>query len=272
METIQTTNLIPVDLNSVLCAVEFSLAYLSQEVLQDPPMANTLLVKAKKRQAAIDELFWDQEIGLWFDYDIKKEKLLNKEFYASSIFPLWAETFDYTRKTLNSSLREIVYNALRDLDVLTYPGGLPTSLVKSGQQWDFPNAWAPLQHVAVNAFDNSAYDFVNIKNVGKNIARKFVENAYLTWKDTGNMYEKYNVETPGRSGGGGEYGTQIGFGWTNGVVLDFLDKYGGEFMAPADDTPSRSAPLHAYPHGDSYRTYVLVVLLSYIALMFLMGL
>ena len=32
----------------------------------------------------------------------------------------------------------------------------------------------------------------------------------------------------GQAGGGGEYGVQIGFGWTNGVILEFLDIYGGE--------------------------------------------
>jgi hypothetical protein len=28
------------------------------------------------------------------------------------------------------------------------------------------------------------------------------------------------------SGGGGEYDVVVGFGWTNGVLLHFLDKYG----------------------------------------------
>ena len=98
-----------------------------------------------------------------------------------------------------------------------------------------------------------------------------MENAYLTWKHTGNMYEKYNVQTPG-SGGGGEYKTQVGFGWTNGVILDFLNKYGGEFIAPAEDTPSRGVIPHAYPHDDSYRSYVLIMVLSYLGLMFLLGL
>ena len=26
--------------------------------------------------------------------------------------------------------------------------------------------------------------------------------------------------------GGGEYDVQLGFGWTNGIVLDFLNTYG----------------------------------------------
>ena len=30
----------------------------------------------------------------------------------------------------------------------------------------------------------------------------------------------------GGHGGGGEYEVQMGFGWTNGVILDLLDHYG----------------------------------------------
>ena len=43
---------------------------------------------------------------------------------------------------------------------------------------------------------------------------------------TGSMHEKYDVTTPaGAIGGGGEYAPQVGFGWSNGVALDFLANY-----------------------------------------------
>jgi neutral trehalase len=35
----------------------------------------------------------------------------------------------------------------------------------------------------------------------------------------GRMMEKYDVVDPAREAGGGEYPTQDGFGWTNGVAL-----------------------------------------------------
>ena len=43
--------------------------------------------------------------------------------------------------------------------------------------------------------------------------------------DTGKLLEKYDVEERA-PGGGGEYPTQDGFGWTNGVTLALLSKYG----------------------------------------------
>lgn len=49
------------------------------------------------------------------------------------------------------------------------------------------------------------------------------------------MVEKYNAITPGVSGGGGEYDVQTGFGWTNGVMLHFLQTYGWE---PQNRLPS----------------------------------
>lgn len=36
---------------------------------------------------------------------------------------------------------------------------------------------------------------------------------------------QYSAIDPGKYGGGGEYEVQAGFGWTNGVVFEFLDTY-----------------------------------------------
>ena len=40
-----------------------------------------------------------------------------------------------------------------------------------------------------------------------------------TYRSTGRMMEKYDVVDLNRRAGGGEYPTQDGFGWTNGVAL-----------------------------------------------------
>src|SRR5205823_14567221 len=43
-----------------------------------------------------------------------------------------------------------------------------------------------------------------------------------TYRATGKMTEKYDVVDLRRRAGGGEYPTQDGFGWTNGVALALL--------------------------------------------------
>jgi hypothetical protein len=41
----------------------------------------------------------------------------------------------------------------------------------------------------------------------------------------GALFEKYDVRYIGWPGDGGEYVVQVGFGWTNGVVLDFMQRF-----------------------------------------------
>ena len=40
------------------------------------------------------------------------------------------------------------------------------------------------------------------------------------------QFEKMDAKRPGEPGGQGEYKVQTGFGWSNGVVLQFLQQYG----------------------------------------------
>jgi alpha,alpha-trehalase len=99
------------------------------------------------------------------------------------------------------------------------PGGLRTTLVESGQQWDRPNGWAPLQWIAVAGLRRYAQD-----ELAKEIAGRWIATVDATYARTGLLYEKYDVETAA-IGGGGEYAPQIGFGWTNGVTGDLIDQY-----------------------------------------------
>ena len=40
------------------------------------------------------------------------------------------------------------------LEAFNYSGGVPTSLERSSQQWDFPNVWPPLVEMVVTALEN----------------------------------------------------------------------------------------------------------------------
>ncbi|XP_058433133.1 trehalase-like isoform X2 [Marmota monax] len=94
-----------------------------------------------QRLAALNALLWDEQKGAWFDYDTEKGK--NLEFYPSNLAPLWAGCFS-DPATVDKALKY-----LEDSQVLTYQHGIPTSLRNTGQQWDFPNAWAPLQDLVI---------------------------------------------------------------------------------------------------------------------------
>jgi len=47
--------------------------------------------------------------------------------------------------------------------------------------------------------------------------------------------QQYRADIPGEPGGGGLYDVVVGFGWTNGVIIDFLSKYGSRLSAMYND-------------------------------------
>ena len=93
-------------------------------------------------------------------------------------------------------------------------GGFVTTTIASGQQWDAPNGWPPLQWLAIEGARR--YGRAALADTAR--ARWLALNR-RTYRATGRMVEKYDVVDLTRRAGGGEYPTQDGFGWTNGVAL-----------------------------------------------------
>jgi alpha,alpha-trehalase len=102
---------------------------------------------------------------------------------------------------------------------LLAPGGLRTTTIRTGQQWDSPNGWAPLQWIAVSGLERYGED-----SLARDVAGRWLATVCRTYRETGKLLEKYDVEQE-RPGGGGEYPLQDGFGWTNGVTRALLDRY-----------------------------------------------
>lgn len=61
------------------------------------------------------------------------------EFYPSNIMPLWSKS--YQGLITDAQLKEFIDQVL---GIFSFPGGVPTSLSKTGQQWDYPNAWVSM--------------------------------------------------------------------------------------------------------------------------------
>ena len=89
-----------------------------------------------------------------------------------------------------------------------------TTTVVTGQQWDAPNGWAPLQWVAIQGLRNYGYN-----ELANDIKKRWLATNELVFKRAGKLVEKYNVLDPTVAAGGGEYPLQDGFGWTNGVYM-----------------------------------------------------
>ncbi|KAM4651788.1 trehalase [Discoglossus pictus] len=234
----RTSSVIPVDLNSVLCRVERTLANFYQK-LGTTEKETKFRVALDARIKAVQTLLWDESKGVWLDYYIDtKEK--NKHFYPSNLFPLWAQCYSDT------GLVDKAVSYLENSGALSYQNRIPTSLNPSGQQWDFPNTWPPLQHMVIEGL--AMTESSRAQEIAFSLAQGWVKTNYDAYKKYKSMFEKYSVEGDGKPGGGGEYEVQMGFGWTNGVVLQLLEKYGSRLTAGNSALcPSMSWSLLALP-------------------------
>ena len=235
LSSTRTRQIIPTDLNSVL--------YLNEKLLEkffrmsgNTAKADQYKGFSEARLTAIEAVLWDNKTGLWFDYDRQLKRKRHYDFYAASVVPLWAGV-----QRGNPTRESLVLRALKRLEVLDYPGGFPTSLSTSGQQWDFPNAWPPLQHMLIEGLAQSSSK--ELQDEALKFAQKWITTNYKAWHSTGHMFEKFNVSVQGAPGGGGEYKIQIGFGWTNGVVLDMLRRYPDKLVSGENPTTRSSRPV-----------------------------
>jgi alpha,alpha-trehalase len=99
-------------------------------------------------------------------------------------------------------------------------GGVVTTIYHTHQQWDAPNGWPPLQYITIKGLMNYQFNIL-----AATITRRWMQLNETVYKNTGKMLEKYNVENTSLPGGGGEYPTQDGFGWTNGVYLELYSMF-----------------------------------------------
>jgi alpha,alpha-trehalase len=203
--TTMTTSLIPIDLNCLMYHLERQLAKASR-LKGDKQAAEYFRILANSRKEMIREYLWDQEQGYFMDFDFNRAELTD-ELTLAGAFPMFFGL-------ANREQAEGIKNML--METFLKDGGLVTTLKNSGQQWDAPNGWAPLQWMAVKGL--LLYGF---KDEAKEIMQRWLALNERVFKNTGKMMEKYNVEDLSLLSGGGEYETQDGFGWTNGVALGF---------------------------------------------------
>lgn len=211
LATIDVTSLIPVDLNSLLYGLERTLAK-AYRLQGDASRAENFNARASARAEAIRHWLWDPRIGAFADYDFARGKLRDR-LTAATVYPLFAGVA--SKQQANAVAQSIKRGLLR-------PGGMATTEVATGQQWDEPNGWAPLQYLAV----------IGLRRYGESaladtIATRWIRTNVDYYVRTGKLVEKYDIgrNAGHQAAGGGEYPLQDGFGWTNGVLRALLVLY-----------------------------------------------
>jgi alpha,alpha-trehalase len=213
LRTIRTTDMIPVDLNALLYHLEMSIAKAKQMNKEDT-VAEEYRKKAIKRAELIDKYFWNKDRSFYTDYDFEAKKQ-SDHINPAGMYPF---CFINEHPDYMSFLGAKVAAVIRQK--LLKPGGVATSEFETGEQWDAPNGWAPLEWMTIWGLDRCGQ-----KDLAADIAARWVKLNEKVYKETGKLMEKYNVSDINKDAGGGEYAGQDGFGWTNGVLLRLIRQY-----------------------------------------------
>jgi alpha,alpha-trehalase len=212
-------DMLPVDLNCLLYQMELDLAEMTAGLTRAAE-AREWERRASARAALVNNLMWDEGRGLYFDYDCRRRDRRVYP-YVTTFFPLW----------VGLASREQAARVVENLSLFECAGGLQTSACMTGNQWDAPMGWAPMQLIAVEGLRRYGYeaeaDRVSI-NFLSMILKEFLEHDVIL--------EKYNVvkresDVP-REIKYGYSSNQVGFGWTNAAFAEM-------FAALSEETRDR---------------------------------
>ena len=207
--TIRTTEIAPVDLNSLLFAMETNIAKAAEKV-GNTTKQKEYAAKAYERRRALISAFWNEEQTWFVDLNIK-DATPTGVMTLAGVYPLF---FGVATEEQAGQVAEVLESSfLKD-------GGLITSLNDTGHQWDAPNGWPPLQYMAIAGLRRYGYE-----DLAAEIASRWIRAGKKVYQQTGKVVEKYNVADTSLLAGGGEYPTQDGFGWSNGVFSQLIQWY-----------------------------------------------
>ena len=207
LRTLETTDLVPVDLNSLMYHMERTIAALHRfrKEAGDVEQATKFDAAADARRKALLAAAWDTRSGFFYDVRWTTGVRVTDRPTMAAAAPLFfgLATAEQGRAVASRLERDFLR-----------PGGFVTTLIRSGQQWDAPNGWPPLQWIGMEG----------VRRYGRGDLADLARDRWLTinrrtYAAVGKMTEKYDVLDLSRPAGGGEYPTQDGFGWTNGVAL-----------------------------------------------------
>ncbi|KAL2819521.1 trehalase-domain-containing protein [Aspergillus granulosus] len=238
-------NLATVDLNCLLYKYEVDIARAIRIHFKDrldiPPEFRTPLTKevtsesssvwdrrARRRKMRMDTYLWDEEKGMYFDYDTVKQERTNYES-ATTFWAMWAGLATPRQAS------ELISKGLPRFEMF---GGLVSGTEESRgavgldrptRQWDYPYGWAPQQMLAWTGFLRYGY-----QDEAERLAYKWLYMITKAFVDfNGVVVEKYDVTRPidphrvdaeyGNQGVDFKGAPREGFGWVNASYVYGLD-------------------------------------------------
>jgi alpha,alpha-trehalase len=278
LRSLNTANIVPVDLNSILYANEAALSSL-HNLTGNSSAAEAWAEIAANRSDAMTAVLWDQEQWGYFDYNLTSSSrqvyIVADENAAQSetqgapagqqIYTHVAQFYPYWTGAAPAWIKQNPSAILRayeriEAELERFPGVPAATNLETGEQWDEPNVWPPLTYILIDGLLNTPATFGEedpsynrTQELALEIAQRYLDSAFCTWRTTGGatanlpkldnvdpeddydgaIFEKYNSTDITAFGGGGEYEVQLGFGWSNGVLIWVGDKFGDRLELPA---------------------------------------
>ncbi|VDM91675.1 unnamed protein product [Onchocerca ochengi] len=219
MDTIETSNIVPVDLNALMCWNMEILAHLHGEIGNTGRRMEINSERAKFVDT-FEAVFFDYREGSWFDFNLNTGERVD-DTYPSMAVPLFTECYS----SLNNPMLVEVLGTLQRKGLLQFPGGIPASLIRSSnQQWDYPNGFAPINHMVIEGLRKSNHPIMQQKAF--ELANRWVNRNYKVYQINHKLWQRYDVAKDHiRSVRGDDYDNEDGYGWTNGALLDLMVTY-----------------------------------------------
>ncbi|KAL2155183.1 hypothetical protein VTH82DRAFT_3859 [Thermothelomyces myriococcoides] len=275
LRSLNVRDMVPVDLNSILYENEVIIAeYL--ERAGNSSEAERFASAAKERSEAMYNLMWNATHWSYFDFNLTSNAqnifIPTDEdtapfdrtaappgkqvlFAVAQLYPFWTGAAPAHLKSNPLAVQKAYARVAHLLD--TKKGAVAATNYRTGQQWDQPNVWPPLQHVLMQGLLNTPATFgesdpayQGVQNLALRLAQRYLDSTFCTWYSTGGstsdfpqlegvnqdatgiMFEKYADTDINVAGGGGEYEVVEGFGWTNGVLIWAADVFGNKLKRP----------------------------------------
>ncbi|KAH6604373.1 trehalase precursor [Trichoderma cornu-damae] len=275
LRSLNTGAVVPVDLNAILYGNELAISRFYGRA-GNASAARSWAARAASRSASIQAVFWNETLFGYFDYNLTSashnvyvpadgdaaaddrrtappgQQVL---FHVGQFYPFWTGAAPDHLKHNPYAVARAFDRVARYLDAR--PGGIPSSNVRTGQQWDQPNVWPPHMHILMQGLDSVPATFTasdpayqHVRDLSLRLGQRYLDFTFCTWlatggstsetpklrgltdRDVGVMFEKYRDNSTNAAGGGGEYEVVEGFGWTNGVLLWAADTFGSRLKRP----------------------------------------
>ncbi len=225
-DTINTTHILPIDLNSSLAFTEqmLSLGYELKAQKALGQEREILLQKSTKYQQLAEQRINAINIYLIDSNNIPRDYNLVENKHTDVISSAAVKPLVYgiaTPDQVNAVAKMLAKDFLQ-------PGGIMTTLITdSEEQWDGFNGWAPPNVDAVIGLTNMAnileplgYNVPYLRELADKIRQNYIFGVETVFNIHRCMPEKHRVDNPAKIGNGGEYPPESNLNMTVNAYID----------------------------------------------------